>query len=369
MKNYDIYKAEDFALDGEFRDWVQGKSKNSDFWFAFVQQHPEMQEVISQAEELVRAMRVQTEPLPERQVRAEINRFIEKASQTPSNPGLVGHPLRRTISLTPTIRYAAAVILLGFMFIAGWLLDDKKANNEYESEMVSFEETDATNTETRNSTNRPLRLLLSDGSVVLLGPKSVLRYAPQFSGKDRIVYLKGEGQFDVVKQKRPFIVYAGGLVTRVLGTRFSIRAFKEDRKVSVQVQSGKVSVKQKELEVGTANTDQNGIILLPNQAAIYNQTEGQLVKTIVSNPIIQVPQVTEANFEFKEVPLSKVLMQIQQAYGIPIQFDEEVVRDYKITASLNHETMIEKIDILCKLVGGQYEIVDGQIIIRADGYH
>jgi transmembrane sensor len=367
MKKYENYKAEDFALDGDFRDWVQGKGSQTDFWLAFIQQHPELHEVIGDAEELVRAMHVQTEPVVERLVRAEVNEFMKRAAQSPPYPRPAGVLSDRSYSWRPAFSYAAALALIVLLFMAGWRLGNSLELKNYLSEIFELEEIGVAYTETRNDTDKSLKLVLSDSSIVHLGPKSVLRYTPHFSGNERVVHLKGEGQFDIVKRKEPFKVYAGGLVTKVLGTRFSIRAYGKNEKVTVQVQSGKVSVFQKHTEGKMDATDKAGIILLPNQAAVYNHTENQLSKTIVENPTIQMPQTTGINFEFKEIPLTKVLQQLQQAYAIPIQFDEEALQKCKITASLTNETLIEKVAILCKLVGGWYEIVDGQIIVRADG--
>ncbi|HEV7348314.1 FecR family protein [Telluribacter sp.] len=367
MKKYDNYEAEELALDSDFRDWVQGKSPNADFWLAYGQQHPERQEVLRTAEELVRAMRVRTVPVAEKLVRAEVSQFMERATQTSTRQKPGNLSASRSLSWRNAYRYAAAIGLLGLLVAAGWWLGKPRNQASRTAGAISPQEVDMAYTETRNSTGKPLRLVLSDNSKVVLGPKSVLRYAPQFSGGERVVYLTGEAQFEVVKRKEPFKVYAGDLVTKVLGTRFVVRAYENDQNVSVQVQSGKVSVYRKEADDKEDTADKAGIILLPNQAAIYQQAEGQLSKTIVARPIVQVPQVVSTNFEFRETPLPQVLNQIQQAYAIPIQFDEEALQNCRITASLANETMLEKVAILCKLVGGRYELVDGQIIVRADG--
>ena len=67
---------------------------------------------------------------------------------------------------------------------------------------------------------------LPDGSVVMLSASAQLSYTKEF-GKDstREVWLSGgEAFFKVAKNpEKPFLVYCGEVVTKVLGTSFNIK--------------------------------------------------------------------------------------------------------------------------------------------------
>src|SRR5687768_17161860 len=79
--------------------------------------------------------------------------------------------------------------------------------------------------EVKNATNDVLCIALPDSSVVKLEPGSELSYSKTWSTTKREVHLAGEAFFDVVKDsRRPFYVYGGDIVTKVLGTSFSVKA-------------------------------------------------------------------------------------------------------------------------------------------------
>ena len=68
---------------------------------------------------------------------------------------------------------------------------------------------------------------LADGTNVWLNAQSELRYPVQFCGKQRVVYLKGEGYFEVASDReKPFIVKTFSDVDiRVLGTKFNVSSY------------------------------------------------------------------------------------------------------------------------------------------------
>lgn len=83
-------------------------------------------------------------------------------------------------------------------------------------------------------------ITLEDGSIVHLGPESVLR--TRFSARGRgVALLAGEAFFEVARDpERLFTVEAEGLSVTVLGTAFDVRI--AERSLSVAVRSGVVAV-------------------------------------------------------------------------------------------------------------------------------
>jgi len=76
-----------------------------------------------------------------------------------------------------------------------------------------------------------------------LAPKSKITYPENFENDRRLVILSGEATFDISKDPtKPFLVMANEVTTKVLGTRFNVKAFEEMKDVVVSVQEGKVSV-------------------------------------------------------------------------------------------------------------------------------
>src|SRR5690606_9086129 len=123
--------------------------------------------------------------------------------------------------------------------------------------------------EIRNDDAVIKNVTLDDGSQVSLQPQSTLTISENFSSGARVVSLRGEAFFDVERDTlRPFYVYAGDVVTKVLGTSFTVRAIESDKKITVAVKTGKVSVSTK--PGVSVNQSSSEVILTPNQKAVYD---------------------------------------------------------------------------------------------------
>ncbi|GAA4467464.1 FecR family protein [Nibrella saemangeumensis] len=368
MKNYQQYTVEDFIRDEDFQQWVQGRSTQESFWLAFVQNHPEKRAMIRQAEQFIRAVSVAPERISEAEIRREVEQFIETASGlTTRRPPAPEKPSEE--ANIPLFRLglrwgmAAAACLLAVLAVGGYFYTATPAQPKASLPVAAASQL----VETINDTRDPLRIVLTDSSEVLLSPRSRIRYPSVFSEQSRVVYLTGEGVFSVKRQNRPFMVYTGEMVTRVLGTRFVVRAFDLDKKISVQVLSGKVSVYKHKPQQTPANKEVNGLILTANQAAIFEKNVGHLTKTLVANPSLVETSSRESDFVYDEVSLPAILRELETSYRIPIQFDEQSFAACKVTAALTSESLYEKLDLLCKSVSASYEITDGQIIISGRG--
>ncbi|QDX26197.1 DUF4880 domain-containing protein [Sphingomonas suaedae] len=85
------------------------------------------------------------------------------------------------------------------------------------------------------------RVTLAEGSAITLNTDS--RVEPRIEGQLREVKLaRGEALFDIAPDPdRPFVVHAGAVAIRVLGTRFTVRRF-DDGTVALTVLEGLVEV-------------------------------------------------------------------------------------------------------------------------------
>lgn len=226
-------------------------------------------------------------------------------------------------------------------------------------------------TERINTSARPERVVLSDGSVITLQPGSTIRYPATFATQKREVTLVGEAFFDIQKNPhKPFLVYSHDLITKVLGTSFRIKARPNDRNVIVSVRTGRVSVYSPKLadRVRTkADPETIGVVLTPNQQVTYMGQEHRLVKTLVEKPMILSQQPERVSFTFQNAPISTIMAAIEQAYGVNVVYDEDVMAKCFITTSLDQESLYDKLTIICKLLGASYKIIDAQIVITGSG--
>lgn len=103
------------------------------------------------------------------------------------------------------------------------------------------------------------RLTLQDGTVVWLNAKSTLTYPSQFEGKERKVIIEGEAFFDVAKDaSKPFIVMAGDVEMKVLGTKFNVYNYPEIGFIQTSLIEGSVKVRD-------THSAADGVILKPNE--------------------------------------------------------------------------------------------------------
>lgn len=85
------------------------------------------------------------------------------------------------------------------------------------------------------------RLVLPDGSKVRLNAASSISFAANFGSAQRLVYLKGEAFFEVVKGNVPFIAEAGLTQLEMQEATFNVKAY--SRNTVTTIQKGSVLVK------------------------------------------------------------------------------------------------------------------------------
>lgn len=213
----------------------------------------------------------------------------------------------------------------------------------------------------------PLPVRLPDHSTVTLEPKSELKFSASFDESERAVYLAGEGFFEVSPdQHRPFLVYANKVTTKVLGTSFRVRAFQQDKNVTVAVKTGKVSVYTRE-EIEKDNSKTSEIILTPNQQIIYDKEENKLSRMIVEKPQAILPPEEVKRMRFEAAPVTEIFHAIEKVYGVDLVFDQDHFSACTLTSVISDGGLYNRLDIICKAIGATYSLRENQILIHGTG--
>jgi transmembrane sensor len=216
-----------------------------------------------------------------------------------------------------------------------------------------------------NSANTAQSVKLPDGSNVVLEPNSTIRYRSRFNAPKREVYLDGGGFFEVVhNEKRPFLVYAKQVTAKVLGTSFTVRAFKDDKEVVVAVKTGRVSV---DTQSNDRSPTPSQIILTPNTEIIYNQDDRQLSKRIVETPLPLLPPEEIKRLRFVDAPLREVFEAIEKIYGVDLVFDQATFASCVLTTSVSDGGIYKRLDIISDAIGLKYAVVEDKIVITGKG--
>lgn len=362
--DYTRFTIEELVLDDYFRRWTnQQLPPEDDFWEKWLGQHPEKEDEVSQAKFVLEALRMEQVMPDSQRVASRIEQILVLLQKPVTVRSRILHSL--------WFRVAAILVIVSGM---SWLFFQYGRGKAEQYDFLA-ESRIPKSVEKINNSDQPIKVSLSDGSVITLQPKSGLSYPEAFAGDKREVYLVGEARFDVSKDARkPFIVHSNELETKVLGTSFSVRAFKNDRDITVRVYSGKVSVlARKETPKNEQRffNQNRGVILTPNQMAIFDREPERLTKTLVENPVIIRPSAEKNsdinNFIFNNTPVEQVFKILEKSYGVTIVYDREVLSNCTVTAPLGNETLYEKLDLVCKVIRANYDVVDAQIIISSKG--
>jgi len=217
-----------------------------------------------------------------------------------------------------------------------------------------------------NTSAKPLKIALEDGSTVTLSPHSQLQYPNHFATNKREVNLRGEALFEVSKNpEKPFFVITDKLVTKVLGTSFYVRTVEAKQKTEVEVLTGKVSVYEKE----RADNQNPGVVLTPNHKVTFFAAEKHFITGLVAKPLPQIKSINNRpeKFEFDDTPISQVLEKLKKVYGIEIVLENDKLNDCPITADITAQPLYTKLDIICATINGKYEVKGTTILISGKG--
>jgi transmembrane sensor len=356
---YNYTKIEDFLNDDSFVQWVLFKTDNEK-WNTFMNENHNKNFLIEEARQYILEIKNNEDSQTLNQQNVWNNIMIDIRGD---DNGYAVVPIWRR----PIFSWAASIfLLLGIGFMA-WNVYQKDYETAYYSLVETIEKTNVI-TEVINKNDKPLAVKLEDGSVITLEKNSRLSYPIHFDKDKRMVILSGEAFFDIAKSpKRPFYVYANEVITKVLGTSFRIRAYEDDKKVTVKVKTGKVSV-YNQGKLLLDDPELNALIVLPNQQAIYSRQTENLNKRLVEVPMPITEDVTSAlPSKFDEVSVVKIFEIIEKRYGVKLIFNESIMAQCFITTKLNDVSLYDQLDLICEIVGATYKEVDAQILIESKG--
>lgn len=223
----------------------------------------------------------------------------------------------------------------------------------------------------KNVGTTSLMIGLEDGSKVTLEPKAQLTFPTHFEQSVREVSLAGNGFFLISKNpKRPFLVYNEHIITRVLGTSFSIRLNPKTKEMEVTVKTGKVLVTPNRAiavaKIPGILKKLNGVTLVPNEKTAFNDGTEKFKTTLADNPVPVVKilgNVKPLSYQFNDVPVRVVISRLVESYGIQINLKDDHLKDYTFTGDLSTLTLYKKLDFLCQSIDANYRIEGTRIII------
>jgi transmembrane sensor len=248
----------------------------------------------------------------------------------------------RRASWSPWFRVAA---ILAFLLPAGVFVSH--VLNEDRTQQGAWADGEAA-----TGANEMTTITLADGTTIRLGPSSRVQF--HRDGADQVAHLEGRAFFGVAHNpSRRFVVRTSHGDAVVLGTRFEVRSEEEEFEVlvvegSVQVSAGESTER---VEGGEATRSAAGAPLEKTIVPDVHEHLAWMGRTLV----------------FQATPLSRVLIEIERKFSVPIQFDRADLADVTITATFTDQDVEDVVRVVCEIVGAECSFIEGTVHVgRAD---
>lgn len=268
-------------------------------------------------------------------------------------PALNTIPAIRRLPLL--MRYAAVFLLLGGSALAIWMrYDHARQAITASSSGQRLWRTIATGVGQRK------RLVLPDSSTVWLNNNTVIRLSEEDfrKGNKREIWLEeGEAYFEVISHKAsPFIVYVDTLQTTVLGTSFTVEAYRTLNTTRISVMSGKVQVRAPQGVLGIVNR---------KEMLTYQHGSGAFTKTDVRTG--EGMGWWNGRFTLDHADFAELSVRMRARYGVQLKTQNDRILHTSFSAGFNQDTPLKQVlEVLCVIYKTSYTVAkaDNTIIIH-----
>ncbi|MDR0265934.1 MAG: FecR family protein [Sphingobacterium sp.] len=193
------------------------------------------------------------------------------------------------------------------------------------------------------------KIRLADSSLVFVNSESELEFPSQFEGNERRIKMVGEGYFEVAKNKqKPFIVESNEQQVTVLGTKFNIHAYRNEKNITTTLIEGKVRV----------SSPQGQAILQPGDQAIYN---GHGIQVSLAKNTTALTWKDDI-FVFDSETLGNIMQQLSRWYNIEVQFANKDIGQIRFTGSISKHRDIDQVLHLLEITGKVKFTIDNKKI-------
>ncbi|MCD2423686.1 FecR domain-containing protein [Niabella pedocola] len=196
------------------------------------------------------------------------------------------------------------------------------------------------------------RLTLPDGTGVWVNASSSIRYPVRFTGTRREVTLSGEAYFEVQKNPdMPFVVLSGGQELSVLGTRFNISAYPEDKRIVTTLVEGSVKI--------LPGVGSQPRLLVPGQQSVLKDGDLSVKK-------VEVGYYTawkDGLFVFNRLPVQAILPQIERWYDVQFRYPAAMERTLMWGTVSRNVMLSEILEVLALNTGWKFTLQGKTVLI------
>ncbi len=275
---------------------------------------------------------------------------------------------RRIALLVPYFKYAAVIVIT-----IGITLLFQHRSGKTSLPIASIDNTKETS-EITVSYGSKSKITLPDGSVVHLNSGSTLRYPARFSSLSRNVYLDGEAFFDVKKDpEHPFFVKTDVVTIKVLGTKFNVKSYSDEKTIQTTLVSGAVEIYSNKKGL---SQEKRLLALKPNQQVIIVKgTESSTISSNLKKSIIALdtmvakPQLEEAvawkdnKLVFRDETFHDLSKRMERWYDVKIEIKDEELLNAIFSGAFVKESVEQALDALKLATPFRYTMEKNYILI------
>ncbi|RIJ45406.1 FecR family protein [Maribellus luteus] len=215
----------------------------------------------------------------------------------------------------------------------------------YNKEEVTIQEASVTSTLLAPLGSR-ISFFLPDGTQGWLNSGSSLEYSLPFSN-NRQITVNGEAWFDVAHDKEhPFEVTLGDSKVKVLGTKFNLSAYPEEKYLEVVLEEGKVEF----ITPGLSS----GIVMNPNERLVLN--EGAININVTNTS--KYSSWRDGKLVFRGDSMDEVARRIARWYNVDVDVADEELNKYTFRGMFQDDSLEEVVHYISMTSPIDYRIVE-----------
>ena len=229
-------------------------------------------------------------------------------------------------------------------------------------------------------------MTLSDGTKVWLNAGTTLLFDQSFGEQNRLLSLQGEAYFEVAHDaQRPFLVKTSGITIAALGTAFNVKAYPEEDIIETTLVEGSVRIETNE----QSRTKAAPVVLEPNQKVVFHKSMQSISvfnhddQQDLSDEIIpetlhgfsKIELSTDVDVEISTSWKDKrwIVMGeclgafaaiIERKYDVALVFEDPELENYRISATLEEETIEQLFNAIRLTVPVDYKIERNHVYLR-----
>lgn len=237
---------------------------------------------------------------------------------------------------------AAAVLIIPLLITVSILFKEK------EPEIKVAEENYVTSVLYAPPSSR-INFTLPDGTEGWLNSGSSLEYKTPF--RNRSISVLGEAWFDVAHdEEHPFEIAVGNSRIKVLGTRFNLFAYPEEKYIEVVLEEGKVEFSSPELS--------SAVEMNPNEKLTLKEGAISIDNIDASKYTVW----TEGKLVFRSDPMTEVAKRLARWYNVEVELVDKALYDYVIRGTFQDDSLEEVLHFLSMTSPIKYKIVEHKLL-------